>query len=68
MSYASGLRWVKSSFSGDGGNNCVEVAEAEQGGIALRDSTRPSQTFTTSRGAFLALVRGVKAGVFAPPA
>ncbi|MFF2184067.1 DUF397 domain-containing protein [Streptomyces sp. NPDC058155] len=68
MPHTSGLCWVKSSFSGDGGNNCVEVAVAEQDGIALRDSTRPSQTFTTSRGAFLALVGGVKAGVFTPRA
>jgi hypothetical protein len=34
----SGARWRKSSFSGGGGSNCVEVAEAEHA-IAVRDST-----------------------------
>ena len=33
----SGARWRKSSFSGGGGSNCVEVADAGQA-IAVRDS------------------------------
>jgi hypothetical protein len=33
----SGARWRKSSFSGGGGSNCVEVADAGQS-IAVRDS------------------------------
>ena len=33
----SGSRWRKSSFSGGGGSNCVEVADAGHT-IAVRDS------------------------------
>jgi Domain of unknown function (DUF397) len=33
----SGAKWRKSSFSGGGGSNCVEVADAGQV-IAVRDS------------------------------
>jgi hypothetical protein len=33
----SGARWRKSSFSGGGGSNCVEVADAGRI-IAVRDS------------------------------
>jgi Domain of unknown function (DUF397) len=33
----SGARWRKSSFSGGGGSNCVEIADAGQA-IAVRDS------------------------------
>jgi len=33
----SGARWRKSSFSGGGGSNCVEVADARHA-IAVRDS------------------------------
>jgi Domain of unknown function (DUF397) len=33
----SGARWRKSSFSGGGGSNCVEVADAGHT-IAVRDS------------------------------
>lgn len=33
----SRVRWRKSSFSGGGGSNCVEVANAGQA-IAVRDS------------------------------
>jgi hypothetical protein len=33
----SGARWRKSSFSGGGGSNCVEVTDAGQA-IAVRDS------------------------------
>ncbi len=33
-------RWRKSSYSGNGGGNCVEVASLA-GGIAIRDSKDP---------------------------
>ncbi|MDF5756470.1 DUF397 domain-containing protein [Spongiactinospora sp. TRM90649] len=36
----SGATWVKSSFSGDNGGNCVEVATTT-GVIAVRDSKDP---------------------------
>ncbi|HLL35857.1 MAG TPA: DUF397 domain-containing protein, partial [Streptomyces sp.] len=48
------LSWQKSSFSGGGGNNCVEVA-ADGDGIAIRESTDPARTLTTDRAAFRAL-------------
>jgi hypothetical protein len=32
------LTWIKSSYSGGSGDNCVEVAELPGGGIAVRDS------------------------------
>lgn len=66
MLYTSELRWIKSSFSGDGGNNCVEVAATEGGRVSLRDSTRPSRIIPTTRIAFHALVQGVKSEDFAP--
>ncbi|WP_239065039.1 DUF397 domain-containing protein [Streptomyces sp. S4.7] len=58
-------KWRRSSFCAGGGNNCVEVATTEDG-RALRDSSRPSGSFTTKEVAFRALIRGVKAGVFTP--
>ncbi|MFP8960869.1 DUF397 domain-containing protein [Streptomyces nanhaiensis] len=61
----SELVWTKSSFSEAGGNNCVEVAAADDGdGIAVRESTDPGRVLTTDRAAFRALLRGAKAGAF----
>ena len=34
-------RWRKSSYSGNGGGNCVEVATNMPGVIAVRDSKDP---------------------------
>jgi hypothetical protein len=34
------LAWRKSSFSGDNGGNCVEVA-SQRAVVAMRDSKRP---------------------------
>lgn len=55
------MHWLKSSFSGDSGNNCVEVAVAPEG-IALRESEDPEQVLAMDRAAFGALVASVKAG------
>ena len=54
-------KWVKSSFSDAGGNNCVEVA-ATNAGIALRESENPAHVLTMDRAVLGALVRRVKAG------
>ncbi|MFI5773237.1 DUF397 domain-containing protein [Streptomyces sp. NPDC051658] len=62
----SGLRWVKSSFSDAGGNNCVEVATLESGSAALRESDCPGIVLVASRAALGALVQGVKKDAFAP--
>ena len=35
------LRWRKSSYSGNGGGNCVEVASNLRGRVAVRDSKDP---------------------------
>ncbi|ANY09309.1 DUF397 domain-containing protein [Pseudonocardia sp. HH130630-07] len=44
----AGLVWRKSSFSGGGGNSggeCVELATAHDGRIAVRDSKNPQAGF-----------------------
>ncbi|MDX2933580.1 DUF397 domain-containing protein [Streptomyces ipomoeae] len=62
----SGLHWVKSSFSDEGGNNCVELASTEEG-IALRESESPTEVLTTCSGVLGTLLHGVKAGVLRFP-
>ncbi|MET7918773.1 DUF397 domain-containing protein [Streptomyces avermitilis] len=57
----SELCWLKSSFSGEGGNNCVEIAAPHPEGIALRESESPAHVLTTDRAVLGALVRSVKA-------
>ena len=37
-----GARWQKSSFSGNGNNNCVEMAALPTGEIAVRNSRDPN--------------------------
>ncbi len=56
-------KWQKSSFSGGGGNNCVELA-ATGGLIAIRESTDPERILTGTPGALGVLLRAVKAGEF----
>ncbi|MBC3842748.1 DUF397 domain-containing protein [Streptacidiphilus sp. 4-A2] len=54
----------KSSFSGNQGD-CVEVAQATDGGRAVRDSKNPdggTQFYTASE--WSAFIAGVKAGEF----
>ena len=41
MEESVGLRWRKSSYSGNGGGNCVEVASNLPDGVAVRDSKNP---------------------------
>jgi hypothetical protein len=60
-----GLIWRKSSYSSNGGGNCVEVGTGLPGAVAIRDSKRrddgmhiiPSVAFTT-------LLADVKSGRF----
>ncbi|MGH3586185.1 MAG: DUF397 domain-containing protein [Pseudonocardia sp.] len=58
------VRWRKSSFSG-GAENCVEVAEATDGGRWLRDTKDRSRSahYFTAR-AWDAFITGVKDGQF----
>lgn len=56
------LVWVKSSYSGGSGDNCVEVAALPGGGFAVRDSkdvNGPVLGFAADD--WRAFVRGVKA-------
>jgi len=42
LSELTGARWVKSSYSGPTGGNCVEVAFLAGGQVAVRNSRRQS--------------------------
>ncbi len=42
LTEATGARWVKSSYSGPTGGNCVEVAFLANGQVAVRNSRHPS--------------------------
>ena len=57
--------WRKSSFSGAAGSNCVEVADLDDGYVAVRDSKDPqgpALVFTPAE--WDAFRRGVRAGEF----
>lgn len=59
------LTWRKSSFSGNQGGNCVEVADLPDGGIAVRHSKNPAGPiieYTASE--WDAFLQGAKAGEF----
>ena len=61
----STLQWRKSSYSGNQGGNCVEVAQVADGGRAVRDSKDPQGgvlVFTVSEWA--AFLDGAKTGEF----
>jgi Domain of unknown function (DUF397) len=57
------LSWVKSSYSGGSGGNCVEVAALPDGGRAVRDSKDPGgPVLAFAAGHWEAFVRGIKDG------
>jgi Domain of unknown function (DUF397) len=57
------LSWVKSSYSGGQGGNCVEVAALPDGGRAVRDSKDPGgPVLAFAAGQWEAFVRGIKDG------
>jgi hypothetical protein len=61
----SDLTWRKSSYSGSGGGNCVEVAQLPTPAVAVRDSKNPDGprlVFPASE--WQAFVAGVKVGEF----
>lgn len=62
----SNLTWVKSSYSGGQGGNCVEVASLPGGGRAVRDSKAPHGpvlSVTSAKwAAFIAAVRDGRSG------
>lgn len=60
----SNLVWTKSSYSGGQGGNCVEVARALPGAVAVRDShdaDGPVLMLTSAQ--WLAFTTGVKCGL-----
>lgn len=63
--YLANAVWRKSSLSGNGGADCVEVAENLPGIVAVRDSKNPSgPTLIFSPDDWRAFVGGVKGGEF----
>lgn len=53
------LQWQKSSFSGAGGENCVEVARTEPA-ILLRESDDPRTAITATSAQLAALIGAIK--------
>jgi hypothetical protein len=65
--HTDGLDWRKSSFSGDNGGSCVEVAFLPDGGVALRDTKdRGLAPHHHTAAAWDSFVAGVRAGEFDP--
>jgi hypothetical protein len=57
------INWQKSSFSGGGGEDCVEIAHHAHS-IIIRESDDPGLILTTTPEKFHAFILGVKAGEF----
>ena len=65
----TGTRWVKSSYSGPTGGNCVEVAFLAEGQVAVRNSRHPSgPALVFSHCDWDAFIGGVRDGQFGWPA
>ncbi|MEU3276185.1 DUF397 domain-containing protein [Streptomyces antibioticus] len=56
------LTWQKSSFSGGGEGNCVELAASPSSRIHLRESDHPHDTTTTTPHALAHLLHALKGG------
>ncbi|GAA3834327.1 DUF397 domain-containing protein [Streptomyces phyllanthi] len=56
------LAWQKSSFSGGGEGNCIELAATNPDRIHLRESDHPHETTTATPHALANLFRTLKAG------
>ena len=61
----NGARWVKSSYSGPTGGNCVEVAFLAGGRVAVRNSQHPSgPALVFPAGGWDAFISGARVGQF----
>jgi hypothetical protein len=60
---ASEINWQKSSYSGGGGEQCLEIAE-HKGRILIRESDDPGAVTTTTATNLAAFIAGIKAGEF----
>jgi hypothetical protein len=58
----SELAWQKSSFSGGGNGECVELAVGHHGHVHLRESDRPDDILTVAPAALRVLVGRIKGG------
>lgn len=57
--------WHKSSYSSDQGGNCVEIADLDANGRAVRDSKDPSgPALVFSAVQWVVFTAGVRAGEF----
>ncbi len=54
------LIWIKSSYSGGGGSECVEVAHLPDGGRAVRDSKDPGPILRFTSTEWRAFLKAVK--------
>jgi hypothetical protein len=66
MERVDDLRWRKASFSGNGGASCVEVGQARDGMILVRDTKNhglgPVHQYTPKK--WRAFIAGVRNGEF----
>lgn len=63
-----GVRWIKSSYSGPTGGNCVEVAFLADGDVAVRNSRhRQAPALVFTRTEWAAFVSGAQNGEFGIP-
>lgn len=60
----SQLAWHKSSYSGGGEGECVEVAAGSDGLVHFRESDEPRVTAATTRAIWATFVAAAKAGDF----
>lgn len=61
-------RWAKSSYSGNNGGDCVEIASLAGSRVAMRDSKRPhGPVLRFSVAEWAAFRVGVQDGGFAAP-
>ncbi|MFI8422270.1 DUF397 domain-containing protein [Streptomyces sp. NPDC085479] len=58
------IPWTKSSFSGGGGEDCVEIRRDADGAIRFRESDRPDEEIVTTKSKLAAFLRGAAAGEF----
>jgi len=64
----SGVSWIKSSYSGPTGGNCVEVAFLPEGDVAVRNSRQPDGTaLVFTRTEWEAFLAGAHDGEFSIP-
>jgi hypothetical protein len=62
---AMNLNWRKSTYSGNGGGNCVEVASLAGGRTAVRDSKNPDgPVLIFTHAEWKAFVAGIRDGRF----